>query len=160
MLALLVVVCFALAWLLRLGWFAHCFSGRVLLGYCVAVVLIIGQLGKLLGLSIEARDPRPQLWEDVRELGSISGLMVAVAAAALAAQFALRRFMAKVPARSRAARPARSRPRRRDGRAALRGRSLPSPSGTRPGESSAYSRTGAGRPPLRLMRARVSLASV
>jgi hypothetical protein len=44
------------------------------------------------------RDPLPQLWEVVRELGSISGLMVAVAAAALAAQFALRRFMAKVPA--------------------------------------------------------------
>ena len=63
MLALLVAVCFALAWLLRLGWIADYFSRPVLVGYIhgVAVVLIIGQLGKLLGLSIEARDPLPQL---------------------------------------------------------------------------------------------------
>jgi SulP family sulfate permease len=63
MLALLVAVCFALAWLLRLGWIADYFSRPVLLGYIhgVAVVLIVAQLGKLLGLSIEARDPLPQL---------------------------------------------------------------------------------------------------
>ena len=30
---------------------------------------MIGQLGKLLGLSIDARDPLPQLWEVIRELG-------------------------------------------------------------------------------------------
>ena len=94
MLALLVARCFALAWLLRLGWIADYFSRPVLVGYIhgVAVVLIIGQLGKLLGLSIDARDPLPQLWEVVRELGEVSGATVAVAAAALAALFALRRF--------------------------------------------------------------------
>ena len=65
MLALLVAACFALAWLLRLGWIADYFSRPVLLGYIhgVAVVLIIGQLGKLVGLSIDARDPLQQLWE-------------------------------------------------------------------------------------------------
>ena len=65
MLALLVAVCFGLAWVLRLGWIADYFSRPVLIGYIhgVAVVLIIGQLGKLLGLSIDARDPLPQLWE-------------------------------------------------------------------------------------------------
>ena len=100
MLALLVAVCFALAWLLRLGWIADYFSRPVLVGYIhgVAVVLIIGQLGKLLGLSIEARDPLPQLWEVLRELGSISGLTVGLAGAALALLFALRRFMPRVPA--------------------------------------------------------------
>jgi MFS superfamily sulfate permease-like transporter len=51
-----------------------------------------------LGLSIEARDPLPQLWEVFRELGSISGLTVALAGAALALLFALRRFMPRVPA--------------------------------------------------------------
>ena len=51
--------------MLRLGWIADYFSRPVLIGYIhgVAVVLIIGQLGKLLGLSIDARDPLPQLWE-------------------------------------------------------------------------------------------------
>ena len=75
MLALLVAACFALAWVLRLGWLADYFSRPVLVGYIhgVAVVLIIGQLGKLLGLSIEARDPLAQLWEVLRELGSVSG---------------------------------------------------------------------------------------
>jgi MFS superfamily sulfate permease-like transporter len=100
MLALLVAVCFALAWLLRLGWIADyfSFSRPVLVGYIhgVAVVLIIGQLGELLGLSIEARDPLPQLREVLRELGSISGLTVALAGAALALLFALRRFMPSV----------------------------------------------------------------
>ena len=79
MLALLVAACFALAWVLRLGWLADYFSRPVLVGYIhgVAVVLIIGQLAKLLGLSIDARDPLAQLWEVVRELGSVSGPTVA-----------------------------------------------------------------------------------
>jgi MFS superfamily sulfate permease-like transporter len=68
MLALMVAACFALAWLLRLGWIADYFSRPALLGYipCVAVVLVVGQLGKLLGLSIDARDPLcpvPKEWE-------------------------------------------------------------------------------------------------
>jgi sulfate permease, SulP family len=100
MLALLVAVCFALAWLLRLGWIADYFSRPVLVGYIhgIAVILVIGQLGKLLGLSIEARDPLLQLWEVVRELGDVSGVTVAVAAVALAALFALRAVMPGLPA--------------------------------------------------------------
>jgi high affinity sulfate transporter 1 len=100
MLALLVAACFGLAWLLRLGWVADYFSRPVLVGYIhgVAVILVIGQLGKLLGQSIEAREPLPQLWEELRELGSVSGLTVAVAAVALAAMFLLRLFVPKLPA--------------------------------------------------------------
>jgi SulP family sulfate permease len=100
MLAILVGVCFAFAWLLRLGWVADYFSRPVLLGYIngVAVVLVIGQLGKLLGLSIEATDPLPQLWEVVRELGSVSGLTVALATVSLVTLAALRRWMPRLPA--------------------------------------------------------------
>jgi high affinity sulfate transporter 1 len=100
MLALLVAVCFAAAWLLRLGWIADYFSRPVLVGYIhgVAVVLVIGQLGKLLGLSIAAMDPLPQLWEVIRELGSVSGATVAVSVASLALLFGLRRVMPKLPA--------------------------------------------------------------
>ena len=63
--------CFLLAGVLRLGWVADYFSRPVLVGYIhgVAVVLIIGQLGKLLGLDIDARKPLPQLVEVMRELG-------------------------------------------------------------------------------------------
>ena len=60
---------------------------------------MIGQLGKLLGLSIDARDPLPQLWEVLRELGSVSGPTVAVGGGL--ARVAVRRcgcFMPRLPA--------------------------------------------------------------
>jgi sulfate permease, SulP family len=100
MLALLVAACFTLARLLRLGWVADYFSRPVLLGYIhgVAVVLVIGQLGKLLGLSIDARKPLSQLWEVVRELDSVSGVTLAVAAVALGVLLALRYVMPRLPA--------------------------------------------------------------
>ena len=99
MLALLVALCFAAAWLLRLGWIADYFSRPVLVGYIhgVAVVLIIGQLGKLLGLSIEATEPLPQLWAVITDLGNVSGPTVAVSVASLAALLGLRRFAPKLP---------------------------------------------------------------
>jgi sulfate permease, SulP family len=62
------------------------------------VILVIGQLGKLLGQSIDAREPLPQLWEEIRELGSESGLTVPVAAVSLASLFVLRLFVPKLPA--------------------------------------------------------------
>ncbi len=100
MLALLVAICFAAAWALRLGWIADYFSLPVLIGYIhgVAVILVIGQLPKLLGLSIDARSPLPQLWEIVRELGSVSGATLVVGAVALAFLFSLRFVMPKLPA--------------------------------------------------------------
>jgi len=100
MLALLVAICFAAAWVLRLGWIADYFSRPVLIGYIhgVAVVLVIGQLGKLFGLSIDAKDPLPQLWEVITELGSVSGATVAVGVVSLGALFGLRLLMRKLPA--------------------------------------------------------------
>ena len=100
MLAILVAICFVAAWVLRLGWIADYFSRPVLLGYIhgVAVVLIIGQLGKLLGLSIDARDPLPQLWEVITEIDEVSGATVAVSVTALIALFGLRFLMPKLPA--------------------------------------------------------------
>jgi len=100
MLALLVAICFAAAWVLRLGWIADYFSRPVLVGYIhgVAVVLIVGQLGKLLGLSIAAKDPLPQLWEVINELGNVSGTTVAVSVVSLAALFCLRLLIPKLPA--------------------------------------------------------------
>ncbi|MGE5287531.1 MAG: SulP family inorganic anion transporter [Micromonosporaceae bacterium] len=100
MLALLVAICFVAAWVARLGWIADYLSRPVLIGYIhgVAVVLVIGQLGKLLGLSISASDPLPQLWEVIRELGNISGITVAVSAVALTALLLLRFVMPRLPA--------------------------------------------------------------
>jgi SulP family sulfate permease len=99
MLALLVAACFLLARVLRLGWVADYFSRPVLIGYLhgVAVVLVISQLGKLLGLDIDATEPLQRLAEVVRELGEASGATVAVSVVALAALLVLRRFLPAVP---------------------------------------------------------------
>jgi MFS superfamily sulfate permease-like transporter len=61
-------------------------------------VLVIGQLGKLLGLSIDAKDPLPQLWEAITELASVSGATVAISVSSLAALFGLRLVVPKLPA--------------------------------------------------------------
>jgi SulP family sulfate permease len=100
MLAVLVAICFAAAWTLRLGWIADYFSRAVLIGYIhgVAVVLIIGQLGKLFGVSIAATNPLKQLWEFFSEIGSANAATIAVSAISLAALFGLRRLMPKLPA--------------------------------------------------------------
>jgi high affinity sulfate transporter 1 len=99
MLALLVAACFLLARLLRLGWVADYFSRPVLIGYLhgVAVVLVIAQLGKLLGLDVDARDPLPRLVEVARELGQVSGTTVVVSVIALTALLVLRRFLPALP---------------------------------------------------------------
>jgi sulfate permease, SulP family len=99
-LALLVSVCFLAALALRLGWLADYFSRPVLIGYIhgVAVVLIIGQLGKLTGIGIGASRPIPQLVEAGKEIGSVSGATLAVAAIALAVMLPLRWIAPRFPA--------------------------------------------------------------
>ena len=100
MLALLVAACFLVARLARLGWIADYLSRPVLIGYIhgVAVVLVIGQLPKLLGIDIEAANPLPQLVEIVRELGDVHGATLAIGALALAILLPLRYLAPRVPA--------------------------------------------------------------
>jgi sulfate permease, SulP family len=99
MLAVLVGGIAVVAWIVRLGWISDYFSRAVLVGYIhgVAVVLIIGQLAKLLGLSISAEDPLAQLAEVVREIGGAHGLTVVVAAVSLAALLLLRWRFPSIP---------------------------------------------------------------
>jgi sulfate permease, SulP family len=99
-LALLVAACFLAARALRLGWLADYFSRPVLIGYLhgVAVVLVVSQLGKLLGLNIDARKPLRQIGEVVSELDETSGITLAVGATALAILIALRYVAGRFPA--------------------------------------------------------------
>ena len=85
LLALLVGACFLVARLVRLGWVADYFSRPVLIGYIhgVVVVLIVGQLGKMLGVPVDARNPLGQLLEVARELGDVSGATILVGVVAL-----------------------------------------------------------------------------
>ena len=99
-LALLVGACFLVARVLRLGWLADYFSRPVLIGYLhgVAIVLVVSQLGKVLGLDIDARDSLLQIGEVVRELGETSGITLAVGAAALAILIPLHYVAGRFPA--------------------------------------------------------------
>jgi high affinity sulfate transporter 1 len=100
MLALLVGACFLVARIVRLGWIADYLSRPVLIGYIhgVAVVLIVAQLEKLLGIDITAGDPIPQLVEVVRELGDAQSTTVTVGAIALAILLTLRFLAPRIPA--------------------------------------------------------------
>jgi SulP family sulfate permease len=99
LLALLVGACFLVARLIRLGWVADYFSRAVLVGYLhgVAVVLVIGQLAKLLGLDVDAQDPLAQLVEVARDLPALHGTTLAVGALCLAALLGLRWRAPKLP---------------------------------------------------------------
>jgi MFS superfamily sulfate permease-like transporter len=89
LLAVLVGAVFLVARLIRLGWVADYFSRAVLIGYIhgVAVVLIIGQLGKLLGLDIDAQDPLAQLAEVIREISELTAMGAANLAAGITQAF-------------------------------------------------------------------------
>ena len=100
MLALMVGALFAAAWALRLGWISDYLSRPVLIGYMhgVAVVLIVSQLGKLFGLSIDAQEPVDQLHEVASEIDGASGLTLAIGVTSLAILLVLRRFSRRFPA--------------------------------------------------------------
>ena len=99
LLALLVAAVFLLARALRLGWIADYLSRPVLIGYLhgVAIVLVISQLGKLLGIPVDATEPLQKLGEVARELGDVSGATVALSAVTLTALLVLRRFLPALP---------------------------------------------------------------
>jgi sulfate permease, SulP family len=91
-LALVVGVVFLVARLIRLGWVADYFSRAVLIGYLhgVAVVLVIGQLARLLGLDVDAEDPLGKLAEVARDLSGLHGVTAAVGGLCLASLLLLR----------------------------------------------------------------------
>ena len=86
MLAILVGAVFLLARLARLGWIADYFSQAVLVGYItgVAIVLILGQLGKLLGVSSDEDGAIREAVDVLAHLGDANGATVVVSALSIA----------------------------------------------------------------------------
>ena len=86
MLALLVGAVFLLARLARVGWIADYFSQAVLVGYItgVAIVLILGQLGKLLGISSDADGAIREAVDVLTHLGDANGITVVVGVLSIA----------------------------------------------------------------------------
>ena len=86
MLAILVGAVFLLARLARLGWIADYFSQAVLVGYItgVAIVLILGQLGKLVGVSSDEDGAIREAVDIVLHLGDANAATVVVGIVSIA----------------------------------------------------------------------------
>lgn len=99
MLALMVAAIYAIAWVLRLGWVADYFSRAVLVGYLhgVAIVLVFGQLEKLLGHDASQGKAVRQLIEAIQDRGDWSGATVVVSVVALGILLPLRFVAPRLP---------------------------------------------------------------
>jgi SulP family sulfate permease len=99
LLALLVGAIYVLAAIARLGWIADYFSRPVLVGYIsgVAVVLIIGQLGRLTGIEVDANEPLGELVQVLQMLPDASVVTALVGATCLATLLILRRLAPRLP---------------------------------------------------------------
>ena len=98
-LALGVGAVFLVARLLRLGWVGDYFSQAVLVGYIsgVAVLMILGQLEKLTGLSSQYSNSVQAAFDIVWHLGDASAATVVVGITALAVLVVFGRFLPRWP---------------------------------------------------------------
>lgn len=99
MLALLVGLMFLGARLVRLGWIADYFSQAVLVGYItgVAVVLILGQLGKLVGVSSDQDGAVRETLDILRHLQDANGATVVLAVMSLSFLVVVSRISKRIP---------------------------------------------------------------
>src|SRR4051794_19430868 len=99
-LALLVGGVCVLAWVLRLGFLADLLSRPVLVGYMagVALIMMIGQLGKVTGVRAEGGgSPLAELWSMLPHLSQLKGPTVLLAAGVLVLLLAGTRWLPKAP---------------------------------------------------------------
>ena len=99
MLALLVGAVFFAARLVRLGWIADYFSQAVLVGYIggVAIVLILGQIGKLVGLSSDEDGAIREALDIASRLGDANGTTVLVATVSILLLVMAARINKRIP---------------------------------------------------------------
>jgi len=84
----------------KLGFFVHFFSRPVLVGYLngIALSIIAGQLGKILGIQVTHRDFGPSLLELAERIEQTHWISLFMGLATLAALLLLRRWNPRVPA--------------------------------------------------------------
>jgi high affinity sulfate transporter 1 len=88
------------AGLLRIGWIVNFISRPVLeafvAGLCISI--IVGQLGKLVGVEVDGESPVEKFRDLVSQIGDWDGRTVAVGVGAIATLLLLERFARQVPA--------------------------------------------------------------
>jgi sulfate permease, SulP family len=98
-LALLTGVVLVVAGALRLGFVAEFLARPVIVGFIsgIGVLIIVGQLPKLLGLTVESGNVPEMLWREIEALDDISWETTLVGCLSLAALLSLRRIAPRVP---------------------------------------------------------------
>ncbi len=99
MLAVMTGLVFVVARLARIGWMADYLSQAVLVGYIagVALVLIIGQIGKLTGIPSVDGNALRELWGYLTDLGAANPATLTVGLASMALLVVLTQFFPKLP---------------------------------------------------------------
>jgi high affinity sulfate transporter 1 len=84
----------------RMGFIVNFFARPILIGFLngIALSIIAGQLGKLLGIAVVNRDFGPSLLELARRLGEMHGYSLIVGLVTLALLIALKRYAPRSPA--------------------------------------------------------------
>jgi high affinity sulfate transporter 1 len=98
-LAVLTGIVLVAAGVARLGFIAEFLARPVLVGFVsgIGLVIIVGQLPKLLGLTVETGNVPETLWRTIGELDAMGWETPAVGCTALAALLVLRRLAPRVP---------------------------------------------------------------
>jgi sulfate permease, SulP family len=98
-LALAVGAICLICWLARLGFLANLLSHPVLIGYMagIAVLMIVSQLGKVGGMSVDGDSTLSELWFFVTHLGQVHLPTLLVAAGSFALLVALQRLLPRWP---------------------------------------------------------------
>jgi high affinity sulfate transporter 1 len=92
------LICIA-AGIARLGFIANFLSRPILIGYLngIAVSIIAGQLGKLMGVQVPSAGVFRTLWHLIKQLGQLHSITLVLGLAILAALLLLKRFAPRIP---------------------------------------------------------------
>ncbi len=99
MLAIMTGIVFLIARLAKIGWMADYLSQAVLVGYIagVAIVLIIGQIGKLTGIPSADGNALQEMWGYLTNLGAANPATVAVGLGSMVILVVMRRLLPTWP---------------------------------------------------------------
>jgi len=99
-LALMTGVVFLAAGLAKLGWIANFMSKAIMAGFItgMSIQIIVGQLGKLLGVDQTGDNTFEKLWSVVSQIGDWNLTAVVIGVGALLMIFAIQRFIPRLPA--------------------------------------------------------------
>jgi high affinity sulfate transporter 1 len=99
-LALITGAMYIVAGLVRLGWITNFISKSVMEGFItgMAIQIIVGQLGKLFGITLAGENTFQKLWSTISQIGDWNWTATAIGLGALLLIFALDRFVPKLPA--------------------------------------------------------------